>query len=81
MKLTAIDILNKENLPVNFANQLIGANAEDTLERIQTFKKEWLKAIDEEVNKRLKTTPPKAGNGSSGEASMNDIIRNMARRR
>ena len=81
LKLAAIDILNEEKLPVSFADQLLGEDADETHDRIKKFKKAWSDAIEEEVNKRLKGVIPKGGSDSKNRpADMNSIIRGMARR-
>lgn len=81
LKLAAIDILTEEKLPVSFADQLLGEDADETHDRIKKFKKAWTDAIEEEVNKRLKGVVPKAGSDSKNKpADMNSIIRSMAKR-
>ena len=81
LKLTAIDILSEEKLPVSFADQLLGDDADETHDRIKKFKKAWHEAIDEEVNKRLKGVVPREGaSKKEDKADMNQIIRRMAGR-
>ena len=76
LKLTAIDVLAERNLPVNFADQLIGESAEDTHDRIKKFESEWHKAIEKEVNARLKSVVPKDGDSTENKPpDMNQILR------
>jgi len=82
MKLAAIDVLNEEDLPVSFADQLLGESVDDTHDRIKKFKKAWHEAIDKEVNARLKDRMPEGGGTkASGELDMNKIIRQGFRKR
>ena len=80
LKLTAIDILSDEKLPVSFADQLLGEDADETYGRIQKFKQAWHDAVEEEVNKRLKGKIPREGSTEKKPPDMNTILRSMARR-
>ncbi len=75
MKLAAIDVLTDEELPVSFADQLLGETVDDTHDRIQKFKKAWHDAIDAEVNKRLKGRIPEDSGSKTSKMDMNAIIR------
>ncbi len=80
MKLTAIDVLSDEGLPVSFADQLLGEDADDTYKRIQAFKQAWHDAIDKAVDERLKDYTPRKGGEEEKKADMNEIIRAMAKK-
>lgn len=79
LKLTAIDVLSEEKLPVAFADQLLGKDADETYERIKKFKAAWHEAVEEEVNKRLKGKIPRDGEKDTKPVDMNKIIRSMSR--
>jgi len=81
MKLAAIDVLTEEELPVSFADQLLGESVDDTHDRIQKFKRAWHDAIDAEVNKRLKGRIPESGGSKTDKTDMNQIIRQGFRRK
>lgn len=51
-------ILVERKLPPTFAEVLVGADADTTLERINTFEQRWLEAVDVEVTERLKGKTP-----------------------
>lgn len=53
--------LQKAQLPVNFAEYMIGTDAEQTLEKINAFKLEWQTALQNAVDEKLKGRSPKAG--------------------
>ena len=55
-----IEVLNNEGLPIGFKSFLMQENAETTNENIKTFKAEFNKAVQEEVEKRLVGKTPKA---------------------
>jgi len=81
LKLAAIDILTEENLPVSFADQLLGDSVEDTHDRIKKFKMAWRKAVDNEVKERLKGMTPNDGGKPTKKADMNEIMRTKFQRR
>lgn len=57
---TMVD-MEKETLPVTFAEYLMADTAEQVAANIQTFKASWQEAIQKAVDERLKGTTPKAG--------------------
>lgn len=56
--------LQKESLPVNFAEYMVGESAEKTLEKINAFKDVWQEALQKAVDERLKGKSPKTGSDS-----------------
>lgn len=52
-------LLAADNLPVEFASMLTGADADTTKKNIETFKGAFSKAIEAAVTERLKGKPPK----------------------
>ena len=53
--------LQKESLPVNFAEYLLADTAEAVAENITAFKSKWQEALQKAVDDRLKGTTPKGG--------------------
>lgn len=58
--------LAAENLPVEFADMLTGADSESTEKNIEAFKEAFSNAIEAAVTERLKGTPPKTGKQENG---------------
>lgn len=65
--LDAKDVLSDKALPVNFAERLLGEDAESTMDNIKAFEEEWQKAIEKAVNDKLKGTTPKSGEKKEDE--------------
>jgi hypothetical protein len=61
LRLQAEKELAIRKLPVNFSQYVLGDDAEDTFDRIAVLEEEWQKAIETEVNDRLKSKTPKLG--------------------
>ena len=61
LRLQAEKELAIRKLPVNFSQYVLGDDADDTYERITVLEEEWQKAIETEVNERLKSKTPKLG--------------------
>ena len=59
LQLDTIEKLAEENLPVGFAEFLIGEDAETTNDNIKKFKEEWQKALSNAVDERIKGKSPK----------------------
>lgn len=53
-------LLAEQGLPVRFAKLLCGKDAETTKANIEGFKTEYAKSVEEAVNDRLKSSPPKS---------------------
>ena len=60
--------LIKRNLPVIFAEYMICESADKTLQKITEFENAFKKAVEDEVNKKIKGTSVKAG--GSGEKNI-----------
>lgn len=60
--------LIKRSVPVVFAEYMICESADKTLQKITEFEKAFKKAVEDEVNKKIKGTSIKAG--SSGEKNI-----------
>lgn len=58
-----------KGLPVDFAKQLTGKDAAETLANITAFEKAHLAAVEKTVNERLKGTTPKTGSVSAASGS------------
>lgn len=64
---TTKQLVDKE-LPAEFAEYLITETAEDTLKRMETFETKWNKAIEKQVNEKLRGgNPQKKFNNSSAD--------------
>lgn len=61
MEFEAAKALSESDLPISFAKILKGTDTKSTAENISIFKEEFLKAVEEEVSKRLRGVTPKAG--------------------
>ena len=65
--------LSEEGIPLGFKTFLIGADAESTNENIKVFKEEYGKAIEDEVNERLKGKTPKVATATQFGETKADI--------
>ncbi|MBN6206377.1 DUF4355 domain-containing protein [Ralstonia pickettii] len=62
----AVDDLQKKGLPSDFADILLGDDAESTLANIKTFKDAFDSAVNDAVKEKLRQdTPPAGGSGFS----------------
>lgn len=59
MEFEATKLLAEEKLPIGFARLLRGEDIDKTNENINMFKTEFLKAISEAINDRLKGSAPR----------------------
>lgn len=59
-----VDDLQKKELPSDFADFLLGADAESTLENVNTFKKSFDGAVNAAVKEALRQETPRSGSGS-----------------
>lgn len=72
--------LADKNLPSSFASFLARENADTTKANIDDFSAKWSKALQDAVDKRLKSEPPKSGTGTqSSDVGFMDIIRENQR--
>lgn len=77
LRADAIGMLSKANLPASFADFLLGTDAEVTQKNVDSFKKAFDKAVQEQVEVRFKGNTPKSGSGSGSSSEsdeMQDII-------
>lgn len=61
MEFEAQKELMKQELPLEFAPMLTGADVEETMENVAMFKKLFLKAVEKTLSERLKGSEPKTG--------------------
>lgn len=76
LRADAIADLSDKGLPSDFADILLGKDAETTLENINKFKKAFDEAVNEAVKVKLRQDPPPAGGGGMGSSkgtSVKDI--------
>ena len=66
LKADAITDLNEKGLPSEFADILLGNDAETTLENINTFKTAFDSAVNASVKEKLRQDTPKTGGASFG---------------
>ncbi len=83
LKLESIKILEEKKLPTSFVDWLIGNDADETYQNIQTFEKAFQEAVQEEVQRRLPKRIPKVGESKQQNpaASFDAQIRAAAGRR
>lgn len=67
-KVEALDVLDKNEVPREFLDMLVGGSAEETKEKVAAFKKEFDAAVQKQVEKRLAGTTPKGGNGTGAQS-------------
>lgn len=56
--------LTVEGMPSEFAHRITGETAEEILDDVKSFRKEWDEAVEKAVNLRLVNKPTKVGGGS-----------------
>jgi len=61
LKLQAEKELAIRKLPIEFSAYVLGDDADDTFERITVLEEQWQKALEAEINERLKSKTPKLG--------------------
>ncbi|MCM1121822.1 MAG: DUF4355 domain-containing protein [Eubacterium sp.] len=72
-KADALDVLDKNDVPREFLDMLVGESADATKANVAAFKEKFDAAVQAQVEKRLAGTTPKGGNGTemqSEEAAM-----------
>lgn len=67
-KAEALDVLDKNEVPREFLDMLVGESTEETKEKVAAFKKEFDAAVQKQVEKRLAGTTPKGGNGTGAQS-------------
>lgn len=68
MKNDTKDILHEKEIPVSFADFLLGEDMVKTKENIAVFKKEFDAAVQAQVEQRFKGTTPRVSSGIIGSA-------------
>lgn len=68
MEFEAAKELSKHNLPLSFAKLLSGGDMDSTLSNIETFKQEFLKAVEAALSERLRGSTPKTGGAVTEES-------------
>lgn len=83
LKLESIKILEEKKLPTSFVDWLIGTDADDTYQNIQSFEKAFQEAVQAEVQNRLPKRIPKVGESKRQNpgASFDNQIRMAAGRK
>lgn len=72
-KADALDILDKNNVPREFLDMLVGEDMDTTRANVEAFRAKFDASVQAQVEKRLAGTTPKGGNGTgtqSEEAAM-----------
>lgn len=65
-------ILDSNNLPIEFADFLVGENEDATTKRIDLFKQTFNAALEVKVNERLRGNVPKTGTVTGGTVNPYD---------
>lgn len=83
IEIAATNALVEKDIPLSYRPFVLGATAEETVEKVEKLQTLWQQSIDAEVQKRFAQngkTPPRSNQQQSAEISMNDLIRRSARR-
>lgn len=67
-KAEALDVLDKNEVPREFLDMLVGDSTDETKEKVAAFKKEFDAAVQKQVEKRLAGTTPKGGNSTGAQS-------------
>ena len=83
LKVQTMREMSTENLPIEFADYVLGEDAEKTSANINAFKQTWTTALEKAVGDRIATPTPKAGTSNSTNTSsmMSAISKNRLRNR
>ena len=68
MEFEAAKMLSENDLPITFAKILAGKDSAETSANIESFKKEFLKAVEQGLSERLKGGAVKTGSGIRTES-------------
>ncbi|WP_179134577.1 DUF4355 domain-containing protein [Oceanobacillus timonensis] len=71
----AVDDLQKKELPSDFADFLLGEDAEKTLENINKFKKAFDDAVNGAVKEKLRQDTPPAGNSGTSSNKIPSVAK------
>ena len=73
LRADAVGDLREKGLPVEFADTLLGENAEKTLENINAFKKAFDEAVNDAVKGKLRQDTPSAGASKGSDNKIQSI--------
>lgn len=68
-------ILDSNNLPIEFADFLVGENEDATTKRIDLFKQTFNAALEVKVNERLRGNVPKVATKAAGTITKEDFAK------
>ncbi len=68
LKADAVEVLDKNEVPREFLDMLVGKSMEETKTNVEAFKTTFDAAVQKQVEKRLAGTTPKGGNGSGAQS-------------
>lgn len=78
-KADALDVLNKNNVPREFLDMLVGKNMQETKANVAAFKDKFDAAVQVQVEKRLAGSTPNGGNGSTSQSEEEAITSEIAK--
>lgn len=78
-KAEALDVLDKNEVPREFLDMLVGGSTEETKTKVAAFKKEFDAAVQKQVEKRLAGTTPKGGNGTGAQSEEEAMAAEIAK--
>lgn len=78
-KAEALDVLDKNGVPREFLDMLVGDSTEETKEKVAAFKKEFDEAVQKQVEKRLAGTTPRGGNGTGAQSEEEAMAAEIAK--
>lgn len=79
LKLQAEKELAIRKLPIEFAGYILGEDADDTFERITVMEEQWQKALETEINERLKSKTPRLGTSNKKSYFTQEQVAKMSR--
>jgi len=65
-------------LPIEFAGYILGEDADDTFERITIMEEQWQKALEVEINERLKSKTPRLGTSNKKSFFTREQVEKMS---
>jgi hypothetical protein len=77
LKLQAEKELAIRKLPIEFSAYVLGDDADDTFERITVLEEQWQKALETEIDERLKSKFPKLGTKNKKAHFTREQVENM----
>lgn len=70
--------LNERKLPVNMANQLLGANAEESMANIKTFEKDWNDSLQKAIDDKIKNSSSSPKIELKGDENQQKSVKDMS---